>query len=120
MISLIEDLRSHLSVSLGVAETGIVSIRDEIYFWNQKSLQSPTKSDKEAAKVFSERLEHLNDAVIEFQSQKSYSKLKHLEDLIDKSQNILDELWRIQHYQYPQNRMISILNVLGAVINYIL
>lgn len=116
LINLIENLQTSLSVSLGVAETGITSIKDEIYFWRQKSEKSTTKSDKEAARIFSEHLENLNGTIGEFMRVKSSQKLTSLEDLMDRTQYILDELWRIQNYQYPQNRMISIVDVLSSMI----
>lgn len=116
LISLIENLQTNLSVSLGVAETGITSIKDEIYFWRQKAEKSATKSDKEAARVFSEHLDNLNGIISDFLKLKSAHKLKNLEDLMDRAQYILDELWRVQHYQFPQNRMISIIDVLSSMI----
>lgn len=105
-----------MSVSLGVAETGITSIKDEIYYWRHKVEKSATKSDKEAARVFSVHLENLNGIIAEFMKFKSTQKLRNLEDLMDRTQYILDELWRIQNYQYPQNRMISIIDVLSSMI----
>lgn len=114
--SLIENLQTNLSVFLGVAETGILSIKDEIQFWRQKAQQSPTKSDKEAAKQFSVHLENLNGAIVDFQNLKSSQKLKSLDNLMDKMQYILDELWRIQSHQFPQNRMVSIIDVLSQLI----
>lgn len=47
---------------------------------------------------------------------KSAHKLTSLEDLMDRTQYILDELWRIQNHQYPQNRMVSIIDVLSSMI----
>lgn len=116
IINLIENLRTNLSVSLGIAETGISSIKDEIFFWRQKSEKSTTKSDKEAARIFSGHLENLNAIIGEFMKVKSDQKLKSLEDLMDRTQYILDELWRIQNYQYPQNRMVSIIDVLSSMV----
>lgn len=101
---------------MGVAETGITSIKDEIYFWQQKAEKSATKSDKEAARIFGEQLENLNGIIVEFMNLKSTHKLKNLEDLMDRTQYILDELWRIQNFQYPQNRMVSIIDVLSSMI----
>lgn len=114
--SLIENLQTNLSVFLGVAETGILSIKDEIHFWRQKAQQSPTKSDKEAAKTFSVHLENLNGIIVEFQNMKGQQKLKSLDNLMDKMQYILDELWRIQSHQFPQNRMVSIIDVLSQLV----
>lgn len=113
---MIENLQTNLSVFLGVAETGIVSIKDEIHFWRQKAQQSPTKSDKEAAKTFSVHLENLNGLIVDFQNTKSSHKLQSLDNLMDKMQYILDELWRIQSHQFPQNRMVSIIDVLSTLI----
>ena len=103
-------------MSLGVAETGITSIKDEIFYWKQKGEKSATKSDKEAARVFGEHLINLNGIIEEFSKLKSTQKLKNLDDWMDRTQYNLDELWRIQHYQYPQNRMISIIDVLSSMI----
>ena len=114
--SLIENLQTNLSVFLGVAETGILSIKDEIHFWRQKAQQSPTKSDNEAAKTFSVHLENLNGIIVEFHNLKGQQKLKSLDNLMDKMQYILDELWRIQSHQFPQNRMVSIIDVLSQLV----
>lgn len=115
-MNLIENLQTNLSVSLGVAETGITSIKDEIYFWRQKAEKSPTKSDKEAARIFSEHLNNLNGIIGEFMKLKSTHKLNNLEDLMDRTQYILDELWRVPIHQYPQNRMVSVIDVLSSMI----
>lgn len=101
---------------MGVAETGISSIKDEILFWRQKAENSPTKSDKDAARTFSEHLEKLNAAIEDFMKLKLSHKLKNLDDVMDRTQYILDELWRVQNYQFPQNRMVSIIDVLSSMI----
>lgn len=113
---MIENLQTNLSVSLGVAETGITSIKDEIHFWRQKSMNSATKSDKDAAKTFADELNNLNRVIEEFMNLKSIQKLDNLEDLMDRVQYILDELWRVQNFQYPQNRMVSVIDVLSSMI----
>lgn len=115
-MNLIENLQTNLSVSLGVAETGITSIKDEIHFWRQKAEKSPTKSDKDAARLFSEHLDNLSGIIGDFMKLKSTHKLNNLEDLMDRTQYILDELWRVQSHQYPQNRMTSIIDVLSSMI----
>lgn len=101
---------------MGVAETGISSIKDEIFYWRQKSEKSATKSDKEAARIFGEHLEKLNAIIEDFMRLKSSHKLKNLDDVMDRTQYILDELWRVQSHQYPQNRMVSIIDVLSSMI----
>lgn len=105
-----------MSVTLGVAETGIMSIKDEIFFWHQKSINSATKADKEAASIFLSKLENLHSTINEFSNLKALEKLKNLDDLMDRVQYILDELWRVQNYQFPQNRMTSIIDILSSMI----
>lgn len=61
-------------------------------------------------------MDNLNDIIVDFTKLKSVHKLKNLEDLMDRTQYILDELWRIQNFQYPQNRMISVIDVLSSMI----
>lgn len=99
-----------------MAETGITSIKDEIQFWRQKSINSVTKADKDAAKIFTTQLENLNSVIEEFSNSKSIQKLNSLDDLMDRVQYILDELWRVQNFQYPQNRMISVIDILSLMV----
>lgn len=39
---------------------GIHTVQDEINFWNQNMLNSPTRSDKDKAKAIIDIVEHLN------------------------------------------------------------
>jgi dynein heavy chain 2, cytosolic len=116
LINSIESLRSQISVSLGLAETGISSIKDEIQFWRQKVEKSSTKSDKEAAKVFAQHFEGLSVMIDDSSKTKSLQNLRGLEDLIDRIQYALDEIWRLENFKYPQNRMVSLLDLLSSFV----
>lgn len=105
-----------MCASLGIAETGILSIKDEIQYWTQKSSNSIAKSDKESARVLVRHFEGLNAMVNDFQKLKSTQKLRALDDLMDKVQYAIDEIWRLQNVKYPQNRMTSLLDYFSSLI----
>lgn len=116
LINNIENLRSQMSASLGIAETGILSIKDEIQYWTQKSSNSIAKSDKETARILVRHFEGLNAMVNEFKKLKSSQKLRALDDLMDKIQYAIDEIWRLENVKYPQNRMTSLLDFFSSLL----
>lgn len=61
LINIIETLQTNLSNTLGLSDTGIHSIQNEINFWQNKLSHASTKADKEAAKNFSYALEKINE-----------------------------------------------------------
>lgn len=61
--TILQNLHSNLGLSLGLTESGILSIQDEIGFWVQKTRTLPTKADREAARSFAEILEKVNSSM---------------------------------------------------------
>lgn len=59
--TILQNLHSNLGLSLGLTESGILSIQDEINFWQQKTRTLPTKADREAAKSFAAILQKINE-----------------------------------------------------------
>jgi dynein heavy chain 2, cytosolic len=102
-----------LVVQLGIADTGIDSIKDEIIFWNQKHAHATTKSDREAAESFSASLEQIHDRLkTDFGPA---TNLSELDDFTDFIHNALDEIWKLP-YQYPQNRMVGVMKVISTYV----
>lgn len=61
LTNIIETLQTSLGNTLGLPDTGIYSIENEINYWQKKVSQASTKSDKEAAKNFAFSLGRIND-----------------------------------------------------------
>ncbi|XP_062711545.1 cytoplasmic dynein 2 heavy chain 1 [Aedes albopictus] len=107
--TILQNLHSNLGLSLGLTESGILSIQDEINFWQQKTRTLPTKADREAAKSFAAILEKVNDHM----KEGTETSLHQLDEFIDVCQSHLDEIWRLPNH-YPQNRMCSIFDLISS------
>ncbi|XP_055534643.1 cytoplasmic dynein 2 heavy chain 1 [Wyeomyia smithii] len=107
--TILQNLHSNLGLSLGLTESGILSVQDEINFWIQKTRTLPTKADREAAKSFAAILEKINSEL----KDSPPANLTQLDDFIDVCQSHLDEIWRLPNH-YPQNRMCSIFDLIST------
>ncbi|XP_021709178.1 cytoplasmic dynein 2 heavy chain 1 [Aedes aegypti] len=107
--TILQNLHSNLGLSLGLTESGILSIQDEINFWQQKTRTLPTKADREAAKSFAAILQKINENM----KEGTENSLHHLDEFIDVCQSHLDEIWRLPNH-YPQNRMCSIFDLISS------
>ncbi|CAD7084661.1 unnamed protein product [Hermetia illucens] len=107
LTGLLENLHVSLGSTLGLPQTGIASVQDEINFWKAKMLNSPTKSGKEQAQTFISILEKINKQI----RQIDQNSLNTVEEFLDSAHNNLDEIWRLP-YHYPQNRMADLMDVI--------
>ncbi|XP_040163455.1 cytoplasmic dynein 2 heavy chain 1 [Anopheles arabiensis] len=107
--TLLQNLHSSLGLSLGLTESGILSLHDEVSFWIHKTKMLPTKSDREAARSFATILERISEQFGESEAM----SLSKLDEMIDVCQSALDEIWRLPHH-YPQNRMCSIFDMISV------
>uniref|UniRef100_A0A1I8Q9V5 Dynein heavy chain, cytoplasmic n=1 Tax=Stomoxys calcitrans TaxID=35570 RepID=A0A1I8Q9V5_STOCA len=106
---LLENLHVSLGSTLGLPQSGITSIKDEIKYWKQKLNQkSSSRIDREAAQMFMGVLENIDQQISSINSNGGSS----IEEFLDSSHNNFDELWRLP-YQFPQNRMADIMDVIG-------
>ncbi|XP_065356058.1 cytoplasmic dynein 2 heavy chain 1 [Calliphora vicina] len=106
---LLENLHVSLGSTLGLPQSGITSIKDEINYWKQKlNNKSSARLDREAAQVFISILENIEQRLSSINS----SSANNIEDFLDSSHNNFDELWRLS-YQYPQNRMADLMDIIG-------
>ncbi|XP_068211563.1 cytoplasmic dynein 2 heavy chain 1 [Palaemon carinicauda] len=85
---------------------GILNVKDETEYWADLANNPKNRDEKEMAKNFYSVLEQIS---------KDFSGLDagtflDAEDILDNTQNALDELWRLD---YPQNRMTHLLDILG-------
>ncbi|XP_053681370.1 cytoplasmic dynein 2 heavy chain 1 [Anopheles nili] len=107
--TLLQNLHSSLGLSLGLTESGILSLQDEVSFWTHKTKALPVKADREAARSFASILERISE---QFGDNETMS-LNRLDELIDVCQSALDEIWRLPNH-YPQNRMCSIFDMISV------
>ncbi|KAH8376856.1 hypothetical protein KR093_001749 [Drosophila rubida] len=108
---LLENLHVSLGSTLGLPQSGISSIKDEIKYWKQKLGQkSSSRLDRETAQVFIGVLEKIEQKIgtIDNGGQSS----NRIEEFLDHAHNNLDELWRLP-YNYPQQRMADLLDIMG-------
>ncbi|XP_052891130.1 cytoplasmic dynein 2 heavy chain 1 [Anopheles moucheti] len=107
--TLLQNLHSSLGLSLGLTESGILSLHDEVSFWMHKTKALPVKADREAARSFATILERISQ---QFGDNEAMS-LNKLDEMIDICQSALDEIWRLPNH-YPQNRMCSIFDMISV------
>ncbi|XP_028896482.2 cytoplasmic dynein 2 heavy chain 1 [Zeugodacus cucurbitae] len=107
---LLENLHMSLGSTLGLPQSGITSLKDEIKYWRQKLNQkSSSRIDREMSQAFMGLLENIDKQM----SCIDYTNTgTSIEEFLDSSHNCLDELWRLP-YQYPQARMADLLDIIG-------
>ncbi|XP_017012255.3 cytoplasmic dynein 2 heavy chain 1 [Drosophila takahashii] len=107
---ILENLHQNLGSSLGLPQSGITSLRDEIKYWKQKLGQkSSSRLDREAAQVFIGVLENIEKQISTIDGANPSGTI---EEFLDHAHNNLDELWRLP-YNYPQQRMTDLLDIIG-------
>ncbi|XP_002132927.3 cytoplasmic dynein 2 heavy chain 1 [Drosophila pseudoobscura] len=107
---LLENLHVSLGSSLGLPQSGITSLKDEIKYWKQKLGQkSSSRLDREAAQVFIGVLENIEKQISTIDGGNPSSTI---EEFLDHAHNNLDELWRLP-YNYSQQRMADLLDIIG-------
>ncbi|XP_023163173.2 cytoplasmic dynein 2 heavy chain 1 [Drosophila hydei] len=108
---LLENLHVSLGSTLGLPQSGISSIKDEIKYWKQKLGQkSSSRLDRETAQVFIGVLENIEMKISTIDTGGNSSS--RIEEFLDHAHNNLDELWRLP-YNYPQQRMADLLDIMG-------
>ncbi|GAB0096653.1 Cytoplasmic dynein 2 heavy chain 1 [Sergentomyia squamirostris] len=105
--NILDTLQTTLGSSLGFPESGITSLRDEVTYWQQKSTQSSTKSDRDKAKSFANLLQRLDSEL----RREDTRNLSILEEFLDNAHTTLDEVWRLPGH-FPQNRMADVMDVI--------
>ncbi|XP_059611101.1 cytoplasmic dynein 2 heavy chain 1 [Phlebotomus argentipes] len=105
--NILDTLQITLGSSLGFPESGIISLHDEVNYWQQKSTQSSTKSDRDKAKSFANLLEKLDSEI----RREDIRILSNLEEFLDNAHTTLDEVWRLPGH-FPQNRMADVMDVI--------
>ncbi|EDX05339.1 GD21850 [Drosophila simulans] len=107
---ILENLHQNLGSSLGLPQSGITSLRDEIKYWQQKLGQkSSSRLDREAAQVFIGVLENMEKQISTIDGANPSGTI---EEFLDHAHTNLDELWRLP-YNYPQQRMTDLLDIIG-------
>uniref|UniRef100_A0A1B0DN78 Dynein heavy chain, cytoplasmic n=1 Tax=Phlebotomus papatasi TaxID=29031 RepID=A0A1B0DN78_PHLPP len=104
--NIIDNLQTTLGSTLGFPESGIVTLHDEVNYWQQKSTQSSTKSDRDKAKSFRKSLGKIGHGI-----KKDVRSLSNLEEFLDNAHTTLDEVWRLPGH-FPQNRMSDVMDVI--------
>uniref|UniRef100_A0A1I8MV06 Dynein heavy chain, cytoplasmic n=1 Tax=Musca domestica TaxID=7370 RepID=A0A1I8MV06_MUSDO len=106
---LLENLHVSLGSTLGLPQSGITSIKDEIKYWKQKLNQkNSSRIEREAAQMFISVLENIDQQISSINTNGGMS----IEEFLDAAHNNFDELWRLP-YQFPQNRMADMMDVIG-------
>ncbi|XP_061401208.1 cytoplasmic dynein 2 heavy chain 1, partial [Musca vetustissima] len=109
---LLENLHVSLGSTLGLPQSGITSVKDEIKYWKQKLNQkNSSRIDREAAQMFISVLENIDQQISSINTNGGMS----IEEFLDAAHNNFDELWRLP-YQYPQNRMADLMDVIGNIL----
>ncbi|KAH8278084.1 hypothetical protein KR026_009737 [Drosophila bipectinata] len=110
---ILDNLHQNLGSSLGLPQSGITSLRDEIKYWKQKLGQkSSSRLDREAAQVFIGVLENIEKQISTIDGA---SPSGTIEEFLDHAHSNLDELWRLP-YNYPQQRMTDLLDIIGKTL----
>ncbi|XP_055916348.1 cytoplasmic dynein 2 heavy chain 1 [Eupeodes corollae] len=108
---LLESLHVSLGSTLGLPQSGIASITDEIKYWKQKLDSSKSRVDREMSQVFIAALDNIDKQIRKIDP----GAMGTVEEFLDAAHNSIDELWRLP-YRFPQVRMADLLDILGNLI----
>ncbi|KAG8276876.1 Cytoplasmic dynein 2 heavy chain 1 [Homalodisca vitripennis] len=86
-----------------------MTVEDELQFWKGCWNQARKKIDQERAKGFTEALEPLATAF----RQLDRMELPEAEDVLETAHVVLDDLWKLDEFHYPQQRMEHLMEVIG-------
>ncbi|PNF38598.1 hypothetical protein B7P43_G03947, partial [Cryptotermes secundus] len=87
----------------------IMSPEDEMQFWSNVANSVGRKDEKEKATAFWYALEPL---VKDFRSLDSIF-LADVDEILETTHNTLDDLWKLDDFIYPQQRMEHLMDVIG-------
>jgi dynein heavy chain 2 len=92
----------------------IHSLGDEYHYWATEAEQAQAKPDRTRASFFRDHLKVVRN---------DYDRLAHLSfdellELVERTHDVLDDIWRQnEHEEYPQDRMIHILDIITSDIS---
>lgn len=81
----------------------------ELQYWNQIAKKSNELYERKRASAFAQAL---GPIAKELENMDSV-RLSELEDSANTILGLIDDLWKLDDYQYPQDRMERLLNISG-------
>ncbi len=96
----------------GSGQDGLSSIltpNDEAQFWADQANTNKKKDIRELAAAFYAALEPIAEEFAKIDTL----ALVDAEEVLEVVHNSLDDLWKIDEYEYPQNRMVHLMDVIA-------
>ncbi|TRY75069.1 hypothetical protein TCAL_08574 [Tigriopus californicus] len=91
------------------ALSSILTPMDETQYWADVANSAQKKEERKKATEFWQALEPMSD---EF-SKIGTMQLQDAEDVLETCYNCLDDLWRLDDWIYPQQRMVHLMNIIA-------
>ena len=88
----------------------ILTPNDEAQFWADEANTNKKRDVRDCAAAFYAALEPMK---IEFEKLDTTLQLSEGEEVLEVVHNALDDLWKIDEWEYPQNRMVHLMDVLA-------
>ncbi|XP_063237932.1 cytoplasmic dynein 2 heavy chain 1 [Bacillus rossius redtenbacheri] len=90
----------------------IMSPEEEVQFWSNIANTTRRKDEREMGKLFYNALEPLSK---EFSTLESLP-LSDVDRVLEAADSVLDDLWKLDEYPYPQHRMEHLMDVIGNTV----
>ena len=102
---------NHNSSSGGLSS--ILTPNDEAQFWADEANTNKKRDVRDCAAAFYSALEPMK---IEFEKLDTTLQLNEGDEVLEVVHNSLDDLWKIDEWEYPQSRMVHLMDVLAQAL----
>lgn len=92
--------------------SSILSPNDEAQFWADEANTNKKRDKREMATAFYGALEPIANEFAKIETL----QMSDAEDVLEVVHNSLDDLWKIDDWEYPQNRMVHLMDVLASAL----
>ena len=95
------------------ALASILTPFDETQYWADTANSARKREERERASAFWDTLEPMAKDFDNIESM----QLSDVEDVLETCHNVLDDLWKLEDYIYPQQRMTHLMNIIAHAIS---
>ncbi|KAI5737300.1 hypothetical protein M8J76_012015 [Diaphorina citri] len=87
----------------------ILTLEDEYFYWKKLAQVSAKKKERDRGNVFA----NLFEPMVSLCRSSKTKPLQDLDEVLETLYNLLDDLWKVEDYQYPQERMSHLMDLIG-------
>uniref|UniRef100_A0A8D8QIW2 Cytoplasmic dynein 2 heavy chain 1 n=2 Tax=Cacopsylla melanoneura TaxID=428564 RepID=A0A8D8QIW2_9HEMI len=102
-------LEKSLDSDLPTSLIEVLTLEDEYFYWKKLAQVGTKKKERDRGEVFANFFEPM----VTLSRSSKTKPLQDLDDVLETMYNFLDDLWKMEDYEYPQDRMSHLMELLG-------